>query len=188
LRADSAQAGETSHQERELYLNQFREAKDGRVILLSSVGDHSIDLPIADVVIQVAVINGSRMQEAQRVGRVQRIFPGKVSAKFFSLVSAHEEDFAARRREFMEEHGYRYEMLDHEPFLSQETQGRVAPQVQQFILDAIRKEVGERAQREDEKQTGKAERRSAPVARVKRTGATGADVLQRLNKKIRVRE
>jgi len=31
-------------------------------VLISKVGDHSIDLPEANVVIQVGVVDGSRMQ------------------------------------------------------------------------------------------------------------------------------
>lgn len=98
--------------------------------MLSNVGDHSIDLPQAEVVIQVAIMNGSRMQEvrpshpqAQRVGRVQRIAQGKSAAWFFSLLSAGTDEvkYGENRRNFMEEHGYRYELI--EPEESEEAGG-----------------------------------------------------------------
>jgi superfamily II DNA or RNA helicase len=60
----------------------------------------SIDLPEADVVIQLAVAQGSRMQELQRIGRVQRPQKGKLKAYFHSLVtdSTEEMGYAERRR------------------------------------------------------------------------------------------
>jgi len=41
-------------------------------LLLSKVGDTSIDLPAANVIIQISSLFGSRRQEAQRLGRILR--------------------------------------------------------------------------------------------------------------------
>lgn len=43
-----------------------------RTICISKVGDTSIDLPEANVIIQVSSHFGSRRQEAQRLGRILR--------------------------------------------------------------------------------------------------------------------
>ena len=41
-------------------------------IFLSKVGDNSIDIPEANVLIQISSHAGSRRQEAQRLGRILR--------------------------------------------------------------------------------------------------------------------
>ncbi len=41
-------------------------------IFLSKVGDNSIDIPEANVIIQISSHAGSRRQEAQRLGRILR--------------------------------------------------------------------------------------------------------------------
>ena len=47
-------------------------------VFLSKVGDNSIDIPEANVLIQISSHAGSRRQEAQRLGRILRA--KKVSA------------------------------------------------------------------------------------------------------------
>ncbi|KAH9306215.1 hypothetical protein KI387_010619, partial [Taxus chinensis] len=69
--------GETSHQERTQVIKKFKEANKGFTVLLSKVGDTSLDLPEATVVIQISSQGGSRRQEAQRLGRVLRPKPTK---------------------------------------------------------------------------------------------------------------
>lgn len=51
--------------------------------LYSQVGDNSIDIPEANVIIQISSHAGSRRQEAQRLGRILR---AKVSFQMFLLV------------------------------------------------------------------------------------------------------
>jgi superfamily II DNA or RNA helicase len=52
----------------------------------SQVGDNSIDIPEANVIIQISSHAGSRRQEAQRLGRILR---AKVRHLFFaSLLSS----------------------------------------------------------------------------------------------------
>ena len=46
-------------------------------VFLSKVGDNSIDIPEANVLIQISSHAGSRRQEAQRLGRILR--PKKAS-------------------------------------------------------------------------------------------------------------
>jgi DNA excision repair protein ERCC-3 len=64
--------GKVPPEERAEILRHFRSSKGGDCVLFSKVGDQSIDLPEADVVIQLALLDGSRMQEGQRIGRIQR--------------------------------------------------------------------------------------------------------------------
>jgi DNA excision repair protein ERCC-3 len=58
--------------------------------------------------IQVSGSFGSRQEEAQRLGRILR--PKQRSSYFYTLVSRYtvEEEFAARRQQFLAEQGYRY--------------------------------------------------------------------------------
>jgi len=101
--------GQTPLQDRDRILQTFKRKQGGDFLLLSKVGDIAIDIPEANVLIQVGIVDGSRMQEAQRVGRIQRSVNFK-EGWFYSLVSegTSEEEFAKKRRGFMEEHGYRY--------------------------------------------------------------------------------
>jgi len=63
--------GKTSEAERLIILQKFKMSSEG-TIFLSRVGDTSIDIPDASVVIQVSSQAGSRRQEAQRLGRILR--------------------------------------------------------------------------------------------------------------------
>ncbi|TVU35469.1 hypothetical protein EJB05_17360 [Eragrostis curvula] len=69
--------GATSHAERTRILYQFKNSPDVNTIFLSKVGDNSIDIPEANVIIQISSHAGSRRQEAQRLGRILRakVFP-----------------------------------------------------------------------------------------------------------------
>ena len=62
--------GGTGEKERMRLLQSFRSSPLVNVICISKVGDTSIDLPEANVVIQVSSHVGSRRQEAQRLGRI----------------------------------------------------------------------------------------------------------------------
>ena len=64
--------GETNERERQSILGLFRTSPLVKTICLSKVGDTSIDLPEANVIIQVSSHFGSRRQEAQRLGRILR--------------------------------------------------------------------------------------------------------------------
>lgn len=68
--------GQTVQRERIEILDMFREGKVNTLII-SRVGDTSIDLPDANVIIQISSQFGSRRQEAQRLGRILRKKQGK---------------------------------------------------------------------------------------------------------------
>lgn len=101
--------GRTPNAERERIYEDFRRGRV-RVIVVSKVANFAIDLPDASVAIQVSGSFGSRQEEAQRLGRILR--PKDRNSFFYSLVSRYtiEEDFAANRRKFLTEQGYRYQI------------------------------------------------------------------------------
>ena len=63
--------GSTTNKERERLFDAFRSG-ELRTLVISKVGNFSIDLPEAAVAIQVSGTFGSRQEEAQRLGRVLR--------------------------------------------------------------------------------------------------------------------
>ncbi|MBT8341186.1 MAG: hypothetical protein KJP07_14310, partial [Desulfatitalea sp.] len=99
--------GKTPQAEREQIYAQFRR-EELRCIVLSKVGNFAIDLPDADVLIQVSGMFGSRQEEAQRLGRILRPKADGRAAHFFTLVSrdTREEEFAHHRKLFLTEQGY----------------------------------------------------------------------------------
>ena len=64
--------GKVGNRERELILRKFKEDPNISTIFLSKVGDNAIDLPNANVIIQINSHFASRRQEAQRLGRILR--------------------------------------------------------------------------------------------------------------------
>lgn len=110
--------GQTSQAEREKLYAQFR-AGTLRRLILSKVGNFALDLPDANVLIQVSGTFGSRQEEAQRLGRILRPKSDGESAHFYTLVTrdTKELDFALHRQLFLTEQGYRYEILDESDLL-----------------------------------------------------------------------
>jgi len=104
-----------SPQRAELY-EAFRRGHIG-VLVVSKVANFAIDLPDANVAIQVSGTFGSRQEEAQRLGRVLRPKSGENVATFYSLVTRDsvEQEYATKRQLFLTEQGYRYEIHDVEP-------------------------------------------------------------------------
>jgi DNA excision repair protein ERCC-3 len=105
--------GQTSNAEREELYGKFRRGTLRRLVL-SKVGNFAIDLPDANVMIQVSGTFGSRQEEAQRLGRILRPKDGAETARFYTLVSrdTREMDFSHHRQLFLTEQGYSYEILD----------------------------------------------------------------------------
>jgi DNA excision repair protein ERCC-3 len=101
--------GKTSQSEREQLYDRFRRGEVRRLVL-SKVGNFAIDLPDADVLIQVSGMFGSRQEEAQRLGRILRPKADGRTAHFYTLVSrdTREEEFAHHRQLFLTEQGYSY--------------------------------------------------------------------------------
>lgn len=105
--------GATSSAEREDLYGSFRAGKT-RHLILSKVGNFAIDLPDANVLIQISGTFGSRQEEAQRLGRILRPKTNGEIAHFYTLVTrdTRELDFAHHRQLFLTEQGYSYAILD----------------------------------------------------------------------------
>jgi DNA excision repair protein ERCC-3 len=104
--------GETPVREREKLFDQLRRGEINRLVV-SKVANFSIDLPDANVAIQVSGTFGSRQEEAQRLGRILRPKKRGLLAHFYALASHDtiDQDYAAHRQMFLTEQGYRYEIL-----------------------------------------------------------------------------
>ena len=111
--------GATGNKEREDLYNKFRRG-EVRHLVLSKVGNFAIDLPDANVLIQVSGTFGSRQEEAQRLGRVLRPKSDGGDAAFFTIVTrdTRELDFSHHRQMFLTEQGYSYQILDEKEVLS----------------------------------------------------------------------
>ena len=98
---------------------EFRRGEIRRMVL-SKVGNFAIDLPDANVMIQVSGTFGSRQEEAQRLGRILRPKDGAEPARFYTLVTrdTREMDFSHHRQLFLTEQGYSYEILDESDLLA----------------------------------------------------------------------
>jgi DNA excision repair protein ERCC-3 len=110
--------GQTSNADREDLYGRFRRGEI-RQLVLSKVGNFAIDLPDANVMIQVSGTFGSRQEEAQRLGRILRPKSGAEPARFYTLVTrdSREMDFAHHRQLFLTEQGYSYEIVDESEWL-----------------------------------------------------------------------
>ncbi|MBN1983088.1 MAG: DEAD/DEAH box helicase [Chitinivibrionales bacterium] len=84
-----------------------------RMLILSKVGNFALDLPDANVAIQISGTFGSRQEEAQRLGRILRPKKNGEQATFYSIVSREtkELDFAMKRQLFLAEQGYPYDII-----------------------------------------------------------------------------
>eukprot|EP00186_Timspurckia_oligopyrenoides_P004765 CAMPEP_0182443506 /NCGR_PEP_ID=MMETSP1172-20130603/2223_1 /TAXON_ID=708627 /ORGANISM="Timspurckia oligopyrenoides, Strain CCMP3278" /LENGTH=909 /DNA_ID=CAMNT_0024638811 /DNA_START=55 /DNA_END=2784 /DNA_ORIENTATION=+ len=110
--------GPTSQTERIRILYQFQNNPELGTILLSKVGDTSIDIPEANVLIQVSSHYGSRRQEAQRLGRILRPKPRagqNFNAYFYSLVSSDTQEmyYSSKRQQFLVDQGYAFKVITH---------------------------------------------------------------------------
>ncbi|MFH2000762.1 MAG: DNA repair helicase XPB [Planctomycetota bacterium] len=105
--------GKMPTRDRAVFYDQFRKG-ELRVLMVSKVGNFAIDLPDANVAIQISGTFGSRQEEAQRLGRILRPKSGGQKAFFYSLVTrdTREEVFANNRQLFLTEQGYTYEIKD----------------------------------------------------------------------------
>mmetsp|Transcript_13953 Transcript_13953/g.24248 ORF Transcript_13953/g.24248 Transcript_13953/m.24248 type:complete len:773 (+) Transcript_13953:161-2479(+) len=114
--------GETPERERQAILGTFRATDALRTICISKVGDTSIDLPEANVIIQVSSHFGSRRQEAQRLGRILRPKSytqqdgsnrSSFNAFFYSLVTADTQEmfYSAKRQQYLIDQGYTFKIV-----------------------------------------------------------------------------
>jgi DNA excision repair protein ERCC-3 len=111
--------GKTPQAERDVLYEDFRRGRVP-VLVVSKVANFALDLPDANVAIQVSGTFGSRQEEAQRLGRVLRPKSGENVAYFYTLVSGDtiEQDYALKRELFLTEQGYQYEIADADAFLA----------------------------------------------------------------------
>ncbi len=105
--------GSTTNRERERLFDAFRSG-ELRTLVISKVGNFSIDLPEEAVAIQVSGTFGSRQEEAQRLGRVLRPKSDGRQAHFYTVVSRDtiDTEYAAHRQRFLAEQGYAYTIID----------------------------------------------------------------------------
>ena len=107
--------GETLDEQRKIILNKF---KTGQInlMIVSKVGDVGIDLPDANVAIEISSSSKSRRQAAQRLGRVLRKKEEYNYAYFYSLISKNtrEVEFSEKRQKIMQENGYEVSILEYD--------------------------------------------------------------------------
>ena len=110
--------GKTPNADRAELYDAFR---SGRVpvLIVSKVGNFAVDLPEANVAIQVSGTFGSRQEEAQRLGRILRPKADGSAAVFYSVVtlSSRDQEFAEKRQLFLTEQGYAYEIVEAGPWI-----------------------------------------------------------------------
>src|SRR6266852_5528379 len=111
--------GRTPTVQREKLYEQFRQGELKRLVV-SKVANFAIDLPDANVAIQVSGTFGSRQEEAQRLGRILRPKSDGGLAYFYSIVTrdTRDQEFSANRQLFLTEQGYRYIIEDAERLLT----------------------------------------------------------------------
>lgn len=102
--------GKTPNSKREVLFKSFREGET-KMLIVSKVVNFSIDLPDANVLIQLSGTYGSRQEEAQRLGRILRPKKNNISY-FYSLITQDsvEERYSHKRQRFLTEQGYSYEI------------------------------------------------------------------------------
>jgi len=115
--------GATSTGRRQRIYDAFR-AGAIDLLVVSKVANFSVDLPTAQVAIEVSGTFGSRQEEAQRLGRLLRPKDRLVgrgdaqdgTAHFYTVVARDtvDADFAQHRQRFLTEQGYTYRIIDAE--------------------------------------------------------------------------
>ena len=103
--------GATPNKKRDELYDKFR-IGEIRLLILSKVGNFAVDLPDANVAIQISGAFGSRQEEAQRLGRILRPKKKGEQATFYSIVTreSREIEFAMNRQLFLTEQGYSYDI------------------------------------------------------------------------------
>jgi DNA excision repair protein ERCC-3 len=113
--------GKTSVKQRRKLYEQFKTGEISELVV-SKVGNFAVDLPNANVMIQISGTFGSRQEEAQRLGRILRPKEGEI-AHFYTLVTKDtlDQQYSANRQLFLTEQGYQYtilyedEVVDYQP-------------------------------------------------------------------------
>ena len=110
--------GGTGQSERMQVLQNFQHNPEVNTLFLSKIGDTSLDLPEATVLIQISSHFGSRRQEAQRLGRILRAKRRNdegFNAFFYSLVSKDTQEmyYSSKRQAFLVDQGYAFRVITH---------------------------------------------------------------------------
>ncbi|HOK08450.1 MAG TPA: DEAD/DEAH box helicase [Candidatus Hydrogenedens sp.] len=107
--------GQTPNKKREELYQKFRNG-DIKLLIVSKVANFAIDLPDANVAIQVSGTFGSRQEEAQRLGRILRPKESGKQAHFYTIVTRDtlDQDYALNRQLFLTEQGYQYKIISME--------------------------------------------------------------------------
>jgi DNA excision repair protein ERCC-3 len=108
--------GKTPVAKREQLYDAFRSGLT-RLLVVSKVANFAIDLPEANVAIELSGTFGSRQEEAQRLGRILRPKADGGTAAFYTIVSQDTVDqvFSDHRQLFLTEQGYSYRIEDFTP-------------------------------------------------------------------------
>ena len=124
--------GTSSQKRRDALFQAFRDGEI-RCLAVSKIGSLAIDLPDANVAIQISGTFGSRQEEAQRLGRILRPKSDGTQAHFYSLVSTAtvEQEFSMNRQRFLCEQGYEYAIVD-----APDAEGVTTSSVAEAIADA----------------------------------------------------
>jgi DNA excision repair protein ERCC-3 len=101
--------GSTPQKTRDKLFEQFKTGKI-KCLAVSKVANFAVDLPDANIAIQISGTFGSRQEEAQRLGRILRPKGKSNKCLFYTLVTdkSVEVNFARNRQLFLSEQGYRY--------------------------------------------------------------------------------
>lgn len=101
--------GAATQEKRDRFYGMFKKGEISTLIV-SKIGNIAVDLPDANVAIQISGSFGSRQEEAQRLGRILRPKSGPNCAFFYTIVTQNsiEQDFALNRQMFLTEQGYEY--------------------------------------------------------------------------------
>jgi len=134
-------------------LSQFQYSPATKTIFISKVGDNSIDLPNANVIIQISSHFGSRRQEAQRLGRILRpkLRLEGHNAFFYSLVSKDTQEmfFSSKRQQFLVEQGYSFKIVTELADIDAEDLCFKKPNEELELLSSVLAETEEEASLDD---------------------------------------
>ncbi|MCH8290456.1 helicase-associated domain-containing protein [Candidatus Poribacteria bacterium] len=110
--------GQTTNIERGKLYDKFRRG-EVKLLVVSKVANFAIDLPDANVAIQISGTFGSRQEEAQRLGRILRPKDNGSIAYFYSIVTrdSRDQEFAMNRQLFLTEQGYSYTIQYEDAYL-----------------------------------------------------------------------
>lgn len=105
--------GKCPQEERANIISHFKYGTVINTLFISKVGDSALDIPDANVIIQLSSMFGSQRTEVQRLGRILRVKSQATMAYFYSLITPDtaEATFARKRQRFLLNQGYAYKVI-----------------------------------------------------------------------------